>query len=778
MIDLSKFTSNGLESTLGPKIKFINELWVLDLSKLKVLHGLSILAKNVAGQLQGLAKSSNDIFELTILVTSNNNPEMVENLNVAELVLAGDINLLKDDIANQLLTDYLRTLLGAIQRENVRDYLFDQTKKYKIIYLFSKASDKPIISLECTFSSNFPDKNKLILQFYPKDLVQNFISVDMEERAYIAGSTRIAQTWRDALLSEIKRNGRQSFVDALEKDSHTWNQFKKSGLDYFSSINVCWLKKDEEFIVEKGSHKIDISLKKALLALEDPSIRDILHQNKTVCIQTEAYPCFIDLSHRGTVLNISLAHERKVTNIKDFNRYLPRTFKRVWENKTKPLKNKSIFLVHHNTREILAWISALRELGCMHISVLFVQYGAKTPWHYLEALHALPQDEFSCASLQYKMSGSNIAGFYQVNPFYSLKRGGENIINLKMKNEKLSFFDAMKVYGLQCFSSFLKKVKDKDNELILVEDGGYLAPILNQKNFEKFDDSLSECLDKLWIGSVEHTKNGLDKLCAVEAKYSQLKKPAITIAVTEIKREIESEEVAITIINAIENYFIATGKVLSSKSALVLGARGAIGSFLMKHLRFRLHEDESKLFGIDIRLEGNQDYNIKLNWKEFSKNALSKINIIIGVVGKNTLTREYLESWLINGTSKELAVASGSTKTLEFTEFLDWMKPLSNNGVLSLEESKYRVLTEEIRDPQTGKKFGEQYSFINEKNNFHKTIIFLSNLMPVNFMYYGVPAETIDLVLDQLLGATLQIADKKIRNRLRNAVNFYEEIND
>jgi hypothetical protein len=346
------------------------------------------------------------------------------------------------------------------------------------------------------------------------------------------------------------------------------------------------------------------------------------------------------------------------------------------------------------------------------------------------------------------------------------------------------FYDAMQLTAMHLF---LNALANQQNEfhVIVAEDGGYLAPLVNRLALEglkvkevferyKYDNPSISDKDKnqlfydwtksRFLGSVEHTRNGYDALMAVETKFSRLAFPACSLAISKFKVNDESIEVAYSCLNAIENIMDGQGFVFNNRRCLVLGSLGAIGIQLMKILSYRLGIEN--LAGIDIKnIEGNE-----YEWKqvacpsELPDDFRYSCDLIFGVIGKSILDVAFFEDLLINTKCKAIFLASGSTKRFEFIEFIDWTETLLKTESPKLKGLSVRITSKVIEDPQTSSLQGSIISFEIEKESTKKQVdmYLLSNGMPINFQYYGVPRETMDSVMTELVSLVNVVANERV----------------
>ena len=116
---------------------------------------------------------------------------------------------------------------------------------------------------------------------------------------------------------------------------------------------------------------------------------------------------------------------------------------------------------------------------------------------------------------------------------------------------------------------------------------------------------------------------------------------------------------------------------------------------------------------------------------------------------------------LAEGRAFSFYLVSGSTKTIEFENVSARLEGLLKIRNPTVHGVPCRIEGDELIDPQTGKLLGKTYRFAFKGEHtetgkeVQKEICFLGNLMPINFLYYGVPGEVMGLVLSQLLRCSL-----------------------
>ena len=483
------------------------------------------------------------------------------------------------------------------------------------------------------------------------------------------------------------------------------------------------------------------------------------------------------LSQLSRVLNISANLPRQFFSLDYYLKRMPMLHQLSRkESLANHFFNVRIFIIHHITSEILAFLEALKNLGVEDINVLFVKYGGSIPSAYFDALLENMSGSFFSTALVRKMSDKN-RNYYILSKAFS-DISSLNHLNEVLKQKQLNYFDAMKLVAGHLFINFCIEAKKHNDAVLLIEDGGYLAPPLNLSSlkhkstsevFEQYyiiqpikEELFSSWLDNILIGTIEHTRNGYNSLKKVKESYNRLQFPAYSIAISKSKTDKESQEVAHSILNALESVLHEQGMVLSRRKIAVLGSNGNIGKYLCRFLQNdRLTDGAGDLIEVDTSYTTtNQRQYLSID--NVPDNVLLSRDIFIGVIGESILQAEQLEKLVLSGEHNRLFFVSGSTKTLEFTHLSRWINGLASSNTPEIDDVSIHIEFDRILDPQSGLDQGGKaiIRFIREELPIKKEIFMPGDLSPINFLYYGVPTEIMDIVLSQLLKVSLGMTDQ------------------
>ncbi len=616
------------------------------------------------------------------------------------------------------------------------------------------------------------------------------MEVDGEDSyLFLADRERTVRELFQSIHAEA-HNQQTEFDEIPERQKALFDNLREGGMEHVAKIKFHWLTEDIPSILDNRDLTTQWFLDKLLFLLEHREVLKDLAAGQRLQALDRKYTAYLDISQGGKVLNISLNRPRQVRGMDGYLEKMPRFGE--WLSGASPhLTGVRVFLIHHITSESMAMIHAMDQLGAASLHVLFVKYQGIVPDAFLESMGSLPPDRFQFHALRRIRGVDSVEGTYHLSHQYSPV---DHLSSLEAELDvgEDDFFSAMRLTAGHLFFRDALQAKRNGEFFVLIEDGGYLAPEINRLCLEnrtvaeafahfRADDpgaelsemdrqmKLSEWLEPFFVGSVEHTRNGYDYLAEVEERFQRLAFPAASIAVSDLKVGEEAEGTATSVVHAVETILHGSGKMLCYRNVIVLGSRGAIGRNLVREFGNRL--TDGWVAGVDLVCgEDSEGPGIPegRTVEELPEHLRLDVDLFVGVTGQSPLSREFLEWLVCNGRKKDVYFASGSTKTVEWASLISLLQDIRSGRMTTMGGVPVTLEMSDVRDPQTGIIQGGGFQLTLHGRECPgsaeaKNLLLLAGGMPVNFLYYGVPSEMFDRVLDQLVRLSCWLTHK-VRN--------------
>ncbi|MRR17376.1 MAG: hypothetical protein EG826_13060 [Deltaproteobacteria bacterium] len=589
--------------------------------------------------------------------------------------------------------------------------------------------------------------------------------------SYLADIYPTAEKIHQGMLREAMNN-RSEYSESPLRLPDFFAHLRKEGLPDLQAVHFSWPTDDRQILFLEGSaasagptKSLELLVKEIQL-LEDPRILHLLARGSLLEMVSGSFHIYFDVSRYGGCLNVSFGALRTVLTLDDYLAQMPSLSRRAALHKN-ALSRVRLFLIHHITAEVIGLIRAFAEAGCESLISFFVKYAGVVPEAYLETLMSLPPETFRFFSLQKIESPQKLGGLYRYSRQFTPLAGLEEIDDRVLRSE-LDFLGSMRLAAGHIFLKEAALARQKGESLLLVEDGGYLAPLINRfclehktagEVFDYFhvpreagDENLSiaSWLSGTLLGSVEHTKNGYDYNADVMREFGKLQFPAASIAVSALKRGPEARECAMSILQATESILNRLGLLVSRRTIAVLGSRGAIGGFLKQELGHRLPAEH--LYGVDIAAPENvTPFTEVRTIADLGRDVLNRIDMFIGVTGASVLKPDHIEDIILHTPHRAVFFVSGSTKTVEFSDVQNYLQSLCDAAEPHIGGRTVSVDFMPLRDLQTGVLQGYQAAIVFPDDPARNKLFYLlGEGMPINFLYYGIPREIVDEVMTQL----------------------------
>ncbi len=747
---------------------------VVDISKIRVMRGLNILAESL---IKSLIEKS--VFgHCDVMAEQRVDPDLQPELHAAgvrnvsffaRLTVAESLPYFNETAGYQI-----RYIFNAIQNDEIYAELFPSTNLNSrgVLFPFHRVDshDKTgfFYLVEYVPAGHFlritlesAQDPRLRLSRIPHRVI-DYIDLIHTRVDIPSTASSIAQGVMDACLSQ-----KSAYTAAKAHFGDFVSFLNKAGLTDLEVLTFSWPTELIKKAPTMGMLVLNTHVIRILYLLGDSSLIAQLAQGQTIRLEDDGFSCFLDLSQRNRCLNLALLAPRIKSGLPECLVRMPAVMGCVADNSS-VFRNTRVLLIHHLTSEVLGCIQALVNMGAQSIDTLWVKYAGAVEPYAKEIMCSLPENIFRFHGLTPVLEPDGLQYSFLLSEEYSVIKDLEPLAGT-LGATSMRFYEAMRALAGHLMLHIAMTCRQNGETFVIIEDGGYIAPAINRlcleqrtlafaADFFHFPASFLSEEDlarpfQQWLypvltGSVEHTRNGYDALKGVRTEFGKLAFPSTSIAISNFKVNCESREVVYSCLNAVESIMNHMGFALSGRSVLVLGAQGALGRKSMEILSQRV--GSANLYGVDlVRPVNDPDWTYASDPESLSRKSLKQIDLVFGVVGASICKPEWIEQLVLATEKQHLFFASGSTKTVEFAQLTEWLleqlrspRPLSNGEIP-------RVKLSEILDPKTGIHQGRSACLHFGSKTVHLHL--LADLMPVNFLYYGVPSETMNQVMRELL---------------------------
>lgn len=554
-----------------------------------------------------------------------------------------------------------------------------------------------------------------------------------------------------------------------------------AGLPQVEALSFSWAASFARDTLSSPRPRLHASAARMLYALGDSALVSRLLDGQGVRLVEGDRVVHLDLSQKNRCLSLSFGAPREKTGMRDCLARMP-AVQGTSRERPEAFAGVRVLLIHHLTGEVLGFIQALADMGAPLVETLWVKYAGAVEPAFREIILSLPETLFRFRGLTPVPEPDGVQSRYLLSGEYS-DPADLAALEALLRAAPHGFFEAMRRTAGHMFFGMAMESLRRGERFMVVEDGGYLAPILHRLCLESrtvaevaagfgFPEGqvpedartrrLREWLEPAFLGSVEHTRNGYEALKAVAGDGGTLAFPSLSIAISDFKVNGESRDVAYSCLHAVESILNGMGYALADRVALVLGAQGAIGRKTMGILEARLGANH--LCGVDVVAPAaSPGWTYARNLDALPEAALAEVDLVFGVVGRSICTPGWIERLLRRTRKAHLFFASGSTKTAEFSHLSDWLSALATRAAPVVAGEAAEMAITEIFDPKSGARQGRSARL--KFGGRTVTLHLLADLMPVNFLYYGVPSETMNRVMNELLQLAALLARRSAEGR-------------
>jgi CRP-like cAMP-binding protein len=263
-----------------------------------------------------------------------------------------------------------------------------------------------------------------------------------------------------------------------------------------------------------------------------------------------------------------------------------------------------IILIHHRSHEVAHTLDSLQQLGFQIDSFIGIPYG-DVSWEYITMLDYVSGHRY----LSLKLVLDPIEP-----PRYDFDFRQSSPLNLEAEREIRSLFEnptlshdyiaAMQALGENRLMNALNLCRQRDERLLVYEDGGYIAARiydLYRDRAHPFHSTVKLAVDDGTIlGVVEVTVAGERKnLQAIEQNNGKALLAVLSNARSEIKSICEAMGVGEAVLNASATSFGRLGlPTFQARRIACIGGNGAIGTRLVEQFA-ALHNSTANVFVVD-----------------------------------------------------------------------------------------------------------------------------------------------------------------------------------
>ncbi|NCD34690.1 MAG: hypothetical protein EOL87_14900 [Spartobacteria bacterium] len=679
---------------------------------------------------------------------------------------------------------HVHKVISSLQSARVRDSLF-ASESTAWLFPFPASSDMAdyfaLLEHDVRFGFlRITIESKAANRLFLKRIPHRIVSED-DNPLYVQDIHKLSEKIIVG-IHQACQNQREFYTEEPSRQPAVFELLSRTELSGLSLIHFSWNnQRMTRFLLGNDPEILEL-IAKTLMLIEDAAVLHTLAEYQLIELITNERRIYLDLSRRGACLNVSIDRHHRSVNIHSYLERMPKLHQTATRADAAMKKVRVVF-IHHLTAETLGCIRAIQQMDCAFFHGLFIRYKGVTPDAYMDALLSLPEEQFIFHSLHNLGDQEHLQGHFvlshQFSPISLL-----HPLTDDLRTTPHDYFSAMRKTSCHIFFRQIIEAKAAQQKVLLIEDGGYVAPLINQwakggitvkqalARCSMSDDGLPESdlagplatwLQDAFLSSVEHTRNGYDQLRDVINKCDGLTFPAYTMAISDYKNVEEGRGAAMSIIAACEVIMNGQGDSIYCRHGMVIGSRGNIGRFLLKQLSDRTASNQR--FGIDAASspEGRAmlcDAPEYTRMDDIPETSLIETDLVIGVTGHSVFQPESLRTMILKGTKQRIYLASGSTKNLEFAAVITWLQTIRNQSNPKIDDYPVRVETVPVLDPLTEVSQGTRIRihFTGEtlppgiqKNRPYKDILLLADGMPLNFNFYGVPSEIIDQVMQQLI---------------------------
>lgn len=694
-----------------------------------------------------------------------------EQLTVLYKSIANQVRKIFNAIQNPSV---YKGLFDKIQQDNPRalfftDSNFSEEENNELSYLVEFAPRAQLLRITAKANHRIRPNMNNIEHRNISSIEKNVNFFTITQYSYIIHSTLIT----------LSRDLKLSFKDSGQQLSELIGSIKTQGYNSLQEISINWTSNVAQLLQSEETQQWHNTLNGILLMLSDKTILKLLWEGKNITISNNGQNAFISNTQRGRNLQIDLDKKKAVTELSNFLHENEMITKKTLS--LGPVLEKThILFITPFTPNTLVMLGAFEKMHAYSVDVLVTNSSENILPSHIDTALSLPESCFRFLGLK-QAKGKHSAYKYCLSDKFS---SIEDLAELQWWLEvgEFDLFHAIQRIGLHLLFNSL--AHNKAISTVIIEDDAYLTSALTEYSSSKL--SIAEVFETCgyenglipyetksgdfnsWLnsglaGSIEFGLNVASSTSETgkNIDYFPFKK------VLPAEKLYESEEIARSCINAIENLLNSTGRTINERNWLILGTQNNVGEHIKSILnqRTRSKNITGVLTDGSHNLNNNNDY---LSIDNLPDSIYENSDMIFCISGNQAANENFFEKLIFKTKKQQLFLASGTTRNSEFVPFINWIEKLQTEKFNDRESTIIKIEKKPIESLKSWSCAGTLYTIEikSTKNIKELDLYLLNNGNPIYLQQYGIVHEALQESITECL---------QTLNSLATAKNEYEE---
>ena len=684
------------------------------------------------------------------------------------------------------IANELRDIFNAIQNPSVNEGFFNpDLQESPIALLFSSDNFIEEENIKLNYLVEFVSHSHL-LRFTVEDIQRSRLNVKSINHREISTTEKLANFFTInqhsyiifSTLINLCREYKLSYKDSGMQLSELLGAIKMQGYSNMREISINWTSNVVQSLLSEEREHWHSTLNGILLVLSDPIALKLLSEGKTISIDNNGQNAYLSFTQRGRNLQIDLDKKKPAVQLSKYlydNEFIAAKTKLLGTS----LEKTHILFITPFTQNTLIMLGAFEKMHAYSVDVLITNSAETILPSHIETALSLPESCFRFLGLK-QAKGKHSAYKYCLSDKFS---SIEDLAELQWWLEvgEFDLFHAIQRIGLHLLFNSL--AHNKAISIVIIEDDAYLTSALTEYSssrlsiaevfetcgyenglipYETKSGNFNSWLNSGLAGSIEFGLNVASSTSETgkNIDYFPFKK------VLPAEKLYESEEIAHTCINVIENLLNSTGRTINERNWLILGTQNNIG----EHIKSILNQQTRSKNITGVLTDGSQKSNNSdyLSIDDLPDSSYENSDMIFCISGNQAANENFFEKLIFQTHKRQLFLASGTTRNNEFIPFINWIEKLQTEKRDDREAYIINIEKKPIENQKSWSCPGTLYSIeINTDNNVKKLDLYLfNNGNPIYLQQYGIVHEALQESITECL---------QTLNSLATAKNEYEE---